>query len=854
LAETAGMGRGSIPTPARMPPCGCALSWGSQAREELMTGGKHTIKDRIWLLREGLFAKYVVSLVGLVVFVLAVNGATETWISYRATKSTLTDAMAEKAEATAKRIEQSIVELERQISWVTRASVVKLEDRRNDYAQLLNQVPPVTQLSQLNGQGREQLRLSRSALVVGSNADLSHDLRFTDTVNRGVNFAPPYFVGSRPFMSIAVAHSGFNAGVTVAEIDLRFLSDFLSEAQIGKGSFAYVVDGRGQVLASSPRGPEVARDVSTLPQVAGAIGPTPQLLTSGTDTDGQSVLTASGTVPKLGWTVFFEQPTAQALAPIREQLLRVALLLGLGLVVAILAGMYLARRMLIPITALRAGARRIGAGDFDHRIDVHTSDELQDLAEQFNSMASQLQETYSGLEGKVEERTRDLARSINELKVLEEVGRAVASSLDLNAVLPTIAARALEITHADAVLIYGYDAGKHQFNLVEANGIDKSTGGAHLSVNEGGNILSEAAANAEPIAVADLDHAADHPLRDVAMEAGFHSVLVVPLVDQQGTLGSLVVLRASAGEFAPNLIGLMRTFAHQAVLAMRNARLFTEAEQKGRELALAHGTVQQQAAKLQEQTEQLRNWNKLLEERVETQLGEIERIRRLERFLAPQVAQLIASSDGHATLLDSHRREVTVVFCDLRGFTSFTETTEPEEAMNVLREYHAALGELIFRYEGTLDRYAGDGVMILFNAPIQFPDHTKRAVKMAIEMRDAIGALSERWRNRGHSLGFGVGIALGYATLGQIGFEHRLEYAAIGSVTNLASRLCDEAKAGQVVVSRRVYGMVERWVEARPLDDLHLKGFNHPVLAMEILRWREEAEKVADAPAMARGR
>ena len=202
------------------------------------------------------------------------------------------------------------------------------------------------------------------------------------------------------------------------------------------------------------------------------------------------------------------------------------------------------------------------------------------------------------------------------------------------------------------------------------------------------------------------------------------------------------MLRRSAGEFSPNLIGLMRTFAHQAVLAMRNARLFSEVDQKGRELAAAHSTVQQQAGKLQEQTDQLIDWNKSLEERVEKQLGEIERIRRLERFLAPQVAQLIASGDGHEGLLDSHRREVTVVFCDLRGFTAFTESTEPEEAMAVLREYHAALGELIFRYEGTLDRYAGDGVMILFNAPIQFDDHTQRAVKMAVEMRDTIGALT----------------------------------------------------------------------------------------------------------------
>jgi class 3 adenylate cyclase len=436
--------------------------------------------------------------------------------------------------------------------------------------------------------------------------------------------------------------------------------------------------------------------------------------------------------------------------------------------------------------------------------------------------------------------------------VLEEVGRAVASSLDLDAVLPTIAARALEISHADAVLIYGYDAEKHQFNLVEANGIDQSADGAHVTIDEGTSLLSDAAKSGEPIAIADLDKAAEQPLRDVAVNAGFHSVLVVPLVDQQGTLGSLVVLRRTAGEFASSLTGLMRTFAHQAVLAMRNARLFTEVDHKGRELAAAHETVQQQAAKLQEQTDELRNWNRSLEERVEKQLGEIGRIKRLERFLAPQVAQLIASSDGHDALLDSHRREVTVVFCDLRGFTSFTEATEPEEAMNVLREYHAALGELIHRYEGTLDRFAGDGVMILFNAPIQFADHTKRAVKMAVEMRDVICQLTEKWKNRGHSLGFGVGIALGYATLGQIGFEQRLEYAAIGSVTNLASRLCDEAKAGQVVVARRVYGIVEPWVEARPLDDLQLKGFNHPVLAMEILRWREEVDNVVDASAARR--
>lgn len=809
-------------------------------------------KDKTRFLREGLFAKYVVSLVGLVVFVLAVNGAMETWISYRATKAQLTGGLEDKAQGTARRMEQSVSELERQISWVTRASQDTLEKRRADYAQLLHQVSVVSQLFQLDGDGHEVLRVSRQSTTTGANTDLSRDMRFTDTVARGVSYSSVNFVDDKPVMSISVAHSGFKAGVTVAEIDLSFLSDFLTDAQVGKAAFAYVVDARGRVLASSSKGPDVGKDMSKLPQVAAAIAPGRESDTSGTDFNGHSVLSAASAVPKLGWSVLFEQPTTQALMPIRDQLVRIALLIGMGLMVAILAGTLLARRMIIPITALRDGAHKLGEGDFSHRIDVHTSDELEELAGQFNRMAGQLEETYTDLETKVEERTRDLAQSINELKVLEEVGRAVASSLDLKAVLPTIAARALEISHADAVLIYGYDAEQHRFNLVEANGTDKSAEGAHVTIDEGENVLSDAAARGEPIALADLDHGAEQPLRDVAVNAGFHSVLVVPLVDQQGTLGALVVLRRLSGEFETGLTGLMRTFANQAVLAMRNARLFTEVDHKSHALESANETVRAQADKLREQTEQLKNWNKSLEERVATQLGEIERIRKLERFLAPQVAQLIASSDSPEGLLTSQRREVTVVFCDLRGFTAFTEATEPEEAMNVLREYHAALGKLIFKYEGTLDKYAGDGVMILFNAPIQFEDHTKRAVKMAVEMRDTIGPLTERWRNRGHSLGFGIGIALGYATLGQVGFEQRLEYAAIGSVTNLASRLCGEAKPNQIVVSRRVYGMVEPWVEACALDDLMLKGFNHPVLAMEILSWRQDEESVVDASAARR--
>ncbi len=346
------------------------------------------VKDKIWFLREGLFAKYVIALVGLVVFVLAVNGAMEIWISYRGIKTTLNDGMSEKAEATAKHIEQSMSDLERQISWATRAYSNTVELRRADYAQLLRQVPQVSQLSLLSPQGREQLRLSRRTVNVGSNLDFSRDASFTEAFARGTGYAPPYFRGEHPYMSIALSHSDSN--VTVAEIDLDFLNEFLGEAQVGKVAFAYVVDDKGQVLASSSKGPEVGKSLSALPQVAAIIAPGGAQLAAGTDSAGHDVLTTSSPVPKLGWYVFYEQPTAQALTPIRDQLVRIALLITLGLVVAIIAGTMMARRMLVPITALRMGARRLGAGEFGHRIEVKTSDELEELANQFNSMAGQL--------------------------------------------------------------------------------------------------------------------------------------------------------------------------------------------------------------------------------------------------------------------------------------------------------------------------------------------------------------------------------------------------------------------------------------------------------------------------------
>jgi len=239
-----------------------------------------------------------------------------------------------------------------------------------------------------------------------------------------------------------------------------------------------------------------------------------------------------------------------------------------------------------------------------------------------------------------------------------------------------------------------------------------------------------------------------------------------------------------------------------------------------------HDTITQQAAELAQ-------WNGELEARVQAQLEELQRVNRLRRFLSPQVAELVIDS-GDDSFLRSHRREIVVVFCDLRGFTAFAESSEPEEVMAVLGEYHTALGELIFRYQGTLERFTGDGLMVFFNDPIPLDEPARRAVEMALAMRDRVATLVDGWSQLGHNLGFGVGIAQGFATLGRIGYEGRFDYAAIGSVTNLAARLCAEAEPGQVLVAQRVFHAVENHTVGESVGALELRGFSRSIRAFSV--------------------
>jgi adenylate cyclase len=236
---------------------------------------------------------------------------------------------------------------------------------------------------------------------------------------------------------------------------------------------------------------------------------------------------------------------------------------------------------------------------------------------------------------------------------------------------------------------------------------------------------------------------------------------------------------------------------------------------------------------IEAQTSELAEWNRTLEARVDEQVEELEKMGRLRRFLSPTLAEVIVSQGE--SVLESHRREIATLFADLRGWTSFSATTEPEEVMKIIGEFHNRMGELILRYEATVGWFAGDGLMVWFNDPIPCEDPAARAVRMAVEMREAMSELTAKWRKRGHELDFGVGIALGYATLGRIGFDGRYDYGAVGSVMNLAARLCSEAKGGQIVISERVYSEIEELVNAESVGELTLKGFMKPIAAYNVI-------------------
>jgi GAF domain-containing protein len=414
------------------------------------------------------------------------------------------------------------------------------------------------------------------------------------------------------------------------------------------------------------------------------------------------------------------------------------------------------------------------------------------------------------------------ARLLTELRQALEQQTATAdvlkvisrSTFDLQRVLDTLVTSAAQLCGAERASITLPEG--ERYHRVASFGFSpefRDFLDRHPLVIDRGNIVGRGVLESRTIQIEDVETDPECTFKEALQIGKARTLLGVPLMRQGKPTGVLVLTRSAVEPFSDKHIELVETFADQAVIAIENARLLNE---------------------LRERTAEVERLNQHLERRVADQVGEIERMGRLRRFLPPQVADLIVAS-GTEQQLEGHRREITALFCDLRGFTGFTETADAEDVMALLREYHAAVGEKIIKYSGTLERYAGDGVMLVFNDPVPVDNSALQAVLMALEMRDAIGALTETWRRLGHDIGFGIGIAHGYATLGTIGFEGRFDYAAIGTVSNVASRLCDEAKPGQILISPRVLMKVENAVKVEPVGEFELKGIRRPLEAYNVL-------------------
>src|SRR5690242_7380872 len=530
--------------------------------------------------RSRLFTKYVALFVAVVAVALLSNGIFEVIFYYREHKAALIRIQREQAEAAAAKISQFIKEIESQLGWTTQLpwSAASLENRRFDALRLLRQVPAITELAQVDSTGRERLRVSRLAMdVIDSGLDLSKDPKFTEAVGHKVYYGPVYFRReSEPYMTLALAGTRKDAGVSIAEVNLKLIWDVVSQIKVGEHGHAYVVGAAGRLIAH----PDISlvlrnTDMSKLAQVqaaqAGRTGADPDSLQGTKNIQGQEVLTASAPIAPLGWTMFVELPVEEAYASLYAALQRLAIVLAAASMFAVLAGVFLARRMVGPIQALRVGAERIGGGDFAQRISISTGDELEGLANQFNDMGARLQESYAGLENKVEQRTAELTESLEQQTATSEVLQVISSSAgDLEPVFNKMLENATRICGARFGTMTLYENGGFRtVALYNAPTAYADTQLYRMIRPHPESGLSAVERTHQPIHIDDIRTQPPYVegnanVRALADLGGARTLVIVPMLKENELIGTITIYRQEVRAFTQKQIELVTSFARQA--------------------------------------------------------------------------------------------------------------------------------------------------------------------------------------------------------------------------------------------------------------------------------------------------